>query len=765
MILLSLAIFAQQKKSISGFVYDKSTGEILIGATILCNKMVAVTNEYGFYSIEVPVADEEVEVTASFVGYKHETSSNKDLNKKQTDFHLTPGVNIESVTVVAQSHQDIVHNTEMGVTRLSMKAVKQLPNLFGEVDIIKAFQLTPGVQSGGEANSNLYVRGGSPDQNLFLLDDVPLYYVAHFGGFFSVFNADAINDVKLVKGGFPARYGGRLSSVLDIRMKEGNSRQFKGQGTVGLLSSKISVEGPIIKDKLSFIVSARKRFLPILKIMGSGLSSDFYDLNAKLNYRLSEKDRFFLSFYTGDDIVSSKIENVASKHKSTVKWGNTLLAFRWNHLYGSTLFSNITLATTRYRYVNHFEYQVETGGASQSVDDKLLTGVKDVNFKADFSWIPNSILNIKFGLNSVYHTFIPNDVDYKYSRDGADPVSKSYRSVEYSTESAAYIENEFSLNRLKANIGMRFSSYFVDGLNDFSANPRVLLNYVVLDNLSLKYSFSQMRQYVHLLTYSGTGNPADYWMPANKNVQPGQSVQHSAGVSATFGDESYSLSAEVYHKSLGNLITFVPGESLSGNLDSWENVVEKNGEGTNYGLELFLKKQKGKTTGWIGATMARAERVFENINGGKPYPYKYDRLLDLSIVANHKLKENIDVSASWTYGSGYPLTLATQHYSINEADVFVYSDKNAFRMRDYHRLDIAANFHKTKKWGRRTWTISIFNVYNRKNPYYYYYDRESSIEMSDNTNGVSLTEKIGALKLYQRSLFSFFPSVSYSFEF
>ncbi len=762
-----LTLFGQKKISLSGFVYDNLTKEVLIGASIYDkgSKLGTISNEYGFYSLTVPVND-NLEISVSFIGYQSQQIKISKTQNNQLDYYLTPGIDLNEVTVTSSKEETVVKRNETGIVRLQMKDIKSLPNLFGEVDIIKAYQLTPGVQSGGEAKSNLYVRGGSPDQNLILLDDVPLYYVAHFGGFLSIFNADAINDVKLIKGGFPARYGSRLSSVLDIRMKEGNMQKLCVQGTIGLLSSKISVEAPIIKNKLSFIVSARKNLLPIFKIMGTGLSYNFYDLNAKLNYKLSQKDKLFFSFYMGDDILSMSEKTDISKNNNTVKWGNTLSSFRWNHIYNNKLFSNVTLSNTYYRYKNIFNYDIRTDSISKNLNNTLLTGINDLSAKVDFTYFVNSKVNFKFGANGKYHTFIPNDEQFSQSGTEITTVNEEYSSITNAFENAIYFENELKFNKINTNIGIRYSSYFNSNYNYHSFEPRILLNYVLTEDLSFKYSFSKMNQYVHLLAYSGAGIPSDYWMPTNGNVKPENSVQHSLGIAKTFYNNLYELSVEAYHKTMHNLTTFIPGKSLMGNLDSWENVIEKDGNGYNYGIELFLQKNIGKTTGWIGATLAKAERDFKNINNGEPYSFKYDRLLDFSFVANHKLNKNVTLSATWTYGTGYPVTLATEHYMINNEDIFIYSEKNSFKMRNYHRLDIAANFNKKTDWGERTWTLSIFNVYNRQNPYYYYYDRKLLNSVLNNSGGgYSFTPVYDNLKLYQRSLFSIFPSVAYSFKF
>jgi outer membrane cobalamin receptor len=761
------SLFAQEKFTISGFVYDKQSGEFLIGATVFEKQSGtgAVTNEYGFYSLTIPV-QEKLEIQVSFTGYKPLNPVFLKPFQNRQDFYLSPGILLDDVTVTAERENTIIKRNETGVTRLTMKEVKLLPNLFGEVDIIKAFQLTPGVQSGGEAKSHLYVRGGSPDQNLILLDDVPLYYVAHFGGFFSIFNADAISDVKLIKGGFPARYGSRLSSVLDVRMKEGNMQKFSVQGTVGLLSSKVSVETPIIKNKLSSIVSVRKNIIPVFKMFGAGMGYNFYDINAKINYRISSKDRVFLSYYSGNDKLSSKQKEEISDKITSLKWGNTMVSFRWNHIYNNKLFSNLTLSNTDYRYRNLFQYNLNVGDTVKSLKNTVLTGINDFSLKMDFSFVLNPNVVFRFGANSIYHSFTPNNEHFTQSGTTVQSINEHYTYKMNALENAVYFQNEIKLNRFNTNLGLRYSSYHTGNTQYFSFEPRLLVNYILRDDFSVKYSFSKMNQFIHLLAFSGTGIPSDYWMPSNKNVNPENSVQNSFGIAKTFLDGLYEFSVESYYKTMDNLIAFKPGTSLIGNLDAWENIVEKKGSGQNYGLELFLQKLRGNTTGWVGVTVSKSERKFENINDGKPYPFKYDRLLDISLVVNHQVKKNIQLSAVWNYGTGYPVTLASEHYTIEEEDIFVYTKKNAFRMRDYHRFDIAAHFPKETDWGERTWSISIFNLYNRQNPYYYYYDRKYQGSVADSSaGGYRFIPVYDNLKLYQRSLFSIFPSVSYSFKF
>ncbi len=763
-LLNTLLLLAQKPNlSISGYVKDVDSKEVLIGANIFVkgSKIGVSTNEYGFFSLNLPHKDTNV-LYISFIGYEtqKQTILSKSISDRPYVFELKEGLELQAVLVSDSEPNHFVRQEETSVTKLDVKQIKKLPNLFGEVDIVKALQLMPGVQSGGEGKSSLYVRGGSPDQNLYLLDDVPLYYVGHFSGFLSVFNADAINSVKMIKGGFPARFGSRLSSVLDVKMKEGNMNQAKYQGSIGLLSSKMFVSAPLIKNKSSFMVSVRGNIIPLFRMLGAPLNYHFYDANAKANYIFSDKDRVFFSFYMGDDFLWVRHKHDETKFKSLIKWGNTLGALRWNHIYNSRLFSNLTVSNTYYRYKTNMKYHLYEEGNNKKIRNQLTSGINDLSAKLDYAYYYNKNIDFKFGLNSTYHIFTPNNEVFEASGDKISSIDSLYSSKTEAWENSVYLENHFKYRLFSANLGARLSSYHIGKQNYISLEPRILLNYILREDMALKYSFSKMNQYVHLLSYSGTGVPNDYWMPTTENIKPESSIQHTLSFNKTFFDHRFELSLEAYHKAMNHLITFAPGQSLLGNLSNWENLVETGGAGENYGIELFLQKKKGKTTGWIGATIAKAYRQFDNINDGERYVFKYDRLFDVSIVATHQLKKHIDISATWTYGSGYPITLAHSKYRDNERDVLIFDKKNAYRMRDYHRLDVAVNFRKKTKKGERTWTISIFNLYNRRNPYYYYYARED-LPVFRGTG----TPPQPNFKLYQRSLFSFLPSVAYSFKF
>lgn len=756
----SVRLYSQESLTISGYIYDKKNGEVLIGATIYepKSKTGTISNEYGFYSFTLPKMNtqnnsDSTFVYISYLGYKTLKYGIKGTNR--TDFYLEQGIELGEVIKKETKKDNIVKRNEIGTIKIPIKEIKALPSLFGEVDIMKAYGLTVGIQTGGEGKSNMFVRGGSSDQNLILLDDVPLYYVAHFAGFFSIFNADAINSTSLIKSGFPARYGSKLSSVLDIRMREGNMKSYHVNGTIGLLSSRLSVEGPIIKNKASFIVSVRKNILPIFRITQTGFAYKFYDFNIKLNYKLSQKDNLFFSTYMGDDIVLSDkyfdIANILDKNKKTkkIKWGNKLFAFRWNHIYNNKLFSNLTISNTHYRYTDIYNKHQETDTSYQNIKNKFTTAINDIGLKLSYIYLINPKYKIRFGMNSILHTFMPNNSIYEQTGSDIESLNINYVKNKTAFEQALYIENDIKLNRIGANIGIRYSHYIIDNQHYALPEPRLLFNYVITTKFSIKYAYSLMNQYVHLLSSSGAGYPFDYWMPTTKNIKPEQSQQHSLGLTTLLLNNNIELQFETYYKNMNNLIAFKPGQTLIGHFDNWEQIVEKEGTGTNYGVELFLQKLNGKTTGWIGITLAKAERQFLSINNGNAYPFKYDRLFNFNVVLNHTFFDKLTISTTWTYVSSYPLTIATEYYKINGEMILKYGDKNSVRIEPYHRLDFSVSLKRKLEKFERAWSFSIFNLYNRKNPYYYFYQKNNN-------------QSIG---LYKLSLFGFMPTISYNFKF
>lgn len=771
------ALFSQNRFTISGYVEDEKTGERLPDATVYdaVSKKGAVGNAYGFYSFTFPAGD-SVALIFSYVGYYPQHIVKKITENETINIRLKPDNLLEAAEITASSYETPINRRdEIGTISIPMKQVEMLPSFGGEADILKAFQLMPGVQSGGEGMSAMYVRGGSPDQNLMLLDDVPLYYVNHLGGFASIFNTDAIQSVKLIKGGFPARYGSRLSSILDVRMKEGDMNAYHGNFSIGLLSAKISAEGPIIRGKTSFMVSYRRMLYdlfmyPISKIISEGMSMGyhFYDINAKINHRFSEKDRLYLSFYSGDDRLRVKGEDNFygygdEKQDNKIRWGNLMASLRWNHLYNNKLFSNVTVAYTKYRFLTEHEYD----GRDEYFNQKFNSGINDWSAKVDFEYFAAPAYKLSFGGDVVYHTFTPSVSSYKIVSEGEQPFNVKYGDYsDYAWESALFVENELKIgNFFSSNIGLRGSLYAINGERFFSLEPRIFANFRLTKELSLKASFSQMQQNVHMLTNAGLDMPVDLWVPATDKVIPSKATQYTAGFAQSLFKNQYEVSIEGFYKKMTNLIAYRPGASAYEISADWQNRVEKNGIGESYGLEFLFQKKIGKITGWVGYTLSRTTRRFDNINNGKAYDYKYDRRHDVSVVFIYQIKENIDVSATWVYGTGNAFSLPVGQYEIidpNNPDYYahqnIYDGVNTFRMKPFHKLDLGVNFHKQKKRGVRTWNISIYNAYNRKNPYFYYFSTESEYDPQTG-------KYVDTRKTKQVSLFPIIPSVSYSFKF
>lgn len=770
-----------QEVTLSGHILDIETGESLIGATIYdtTSKRGTTSNEYGFYSLTVPQTNEGI-LVISYLGY---TSIQEKIFPTEDQINnfslLSENFLLDEVQLVGTKELSIEKRNEIGVLTIPIKELEKMPALGGEVDLIKALQLMPGVQSGNEGSSGLYVRGGSPDQNIVLLDDVPMYYVNHLGGFVSTFNNDAIQSIKLIKGGFPAQYGGRLSSVLDIRMKEGNMKKFEGHGMLGMVAAKIAIQGPIKKDTTSYMISARRMLYDLLtrpfsklSFNGVALGYTFYDFNAKVNHKFSESDRIFFSTYLGNDrsIVRKKGDNA---FKNTLEWGNNLAALRWNHVYNPKLFSNITLSYTRYRFLTQTEGKFVNDNETLESSRKFLSGIYDFGLKSDFHYFLSSNYSLKFGFNSIYHTYKPGATQNITKQNGQPDTDKTIGNNSiFAWENSLYIENKIRIGkRLNSNLGLRYAYYQVDGKVYGSYEPRALLTYQLHKNTSVKAGYSRMQQNVHLLTNSGIGLPTDLWVPATNEIAPQTSEQWSLGVAKSIKEGIYEFSAEAYHKTMNNLIEYKEGASFIGNSPNWEDLVESKGNGISYGLELLLQKKEGRTTGWVGYTWSKTDRQFDNLNDGKAFPYRYDRRHDGSIVVAHKLNEKVDVSATWVYGSGAAFTLPIGKYQLinesedtliaenNRSEVFIYGERNANRMRAFHKLDLGVNFRKKKKWGERTLNISIYNAYARQNPYFYFVDSESGV---NNDNQQTNNERTF---ISQQSLFPILPSISYSFKF
>lgn len=779
--LTNLSVVIAQNIRLSGYVIDSETGERLIGANVYDanSNNGGISNSYGFFSLEI-LKNKSTTIVVSYLGY---STFKKEINAVQNQkFDIALDVEdykLEGVELTGRREIPIEKRNEIGVLSIPVEQIEMLPALGGEVDVLKALQLMPGVQSGNEGSSGMYVRGGSPDQNLILLDDVPLYYVNHLGGFVSTFNIDAINNVKLIKGGFSAQYGGRLSSILDIRMKDGNLKEFEGSGMIGMVATKLAIQGPIKKDTTSYMISARRMLYdlltrPLSKIAFNGVSLGytFYDFNAKINHRFSENNHLFLSAYFGNDrsTIRKKDEN---GFKNDLEWGNNLIALRWNHIFNQKLFSNLTLSYTRYRFATGSSSQFTNNGQEFSSSRDFLSGIYDFGAKLDFEYFANSNFKMKFGGNSIYHTFKPGITTNLQTTNGQKTLDETIGNFDtYAWENSVYIDNELRIDkRFNTQLGFRAAVYNVNNENYVSLEPRILGSYLLTDNLSIKVAYSRMQQNVHLLTNSGIGLPTDLWLPATDKIAPQTSQQWSAGIAKSVKDGVYEFSAEAYYKEMQNLIEYKEGAVFLGTTPNWENLVENDGNGTSYGLELLLQKKIGQTTGWVGYTLSKTDRQFENLNNGEKFPYRYDRRHDASIVVSHKYNKNIAVSATWVYGTGAAFTLPIGKYDIideaadgifsdeDTSEIYIYGERNANRMRPYHRLDLGVNFRKKKKWGERTLNISLYNAYARQNPYFYFVDEEVQQDGQGNNTGEPRTF------IAQQSLFPILPSVSYGFKF
>jgi len=788
-----VTFLSAQKYTISGYVTDIENGEKLIGANVYDanNYKGSITNSYGFFSLTLDGG--KVLFTTSYVGY---TPYQKELNltgDSKLNIELKPTIELKEVIVQGKSSEGGVESSQMSLIEIPMKTIQNLPVLLGEADIIKTIQLLPGVQSGSEGMSGMYVRGGGPDQNLILLDGVPVYNVNHLFGFFSVFNSDAIHDVKLIKGGFPSRYGGRLSSVLDISMKEGNSKEFKGSGSIGLISSKLTIEGPVGQNA-SFIVSARRTYIdvlayPFIKMVEKSEGYDkfyagyyFYDLNGKINYKLSDKNRLYLSVYTGKDRLYSIEKDTytsgfydennnyyesSTTYKDEVElwWGNITSALRWNYMLTNKLFSNVTLTYSRYKMLTGAEYSV-TGEKADKMNYN--SGISDWGGKIDFDYYPTPNHSIKFGIGDTYHGFNPGVFVETYRASDSNYVSNELgNSKIFAHELALYAEDDIKIGELlKLNVGLHWSGFLVKDKFYDAFEPRISARVLLSEKWSVKVSMAQMQQYINLLANSNIGLPTDLWVPATDKIKPQMATQYALGSEYSL-NRNIDLSVEGFYKVMDNLVEYKEGASFFSLENDWESKIAL-GKGWSYGIELLVMKKYGNTSGWIGYTWSKSERLFDKpgqeISYGKVFPYKYDRRHDLSIVISHKLSEKVDFGVTWVFGTGNAATLGYEKYPSNfqsnrlydpyytgiYADITYYESRNNFRMPAYHRLDVGINFHKDKKWGKRTWNLSIYNVYNHKNPFYV----DWGYDEKDKTN-----------KLYQYSIFPIIPAISYKFEF
>ncbi len=794
--LLPSLLQAQQKFTISGYFEDTTSGEKLISAAVFDNKsgLGAVSNTYGFYSLTLPKGN--VELVMSYVGYSPQKVSFALRKDTIIAIKLRPNSELQTVEISAQKQDRIEKRTQMSQVTVPIALIKKIPALLGEVDVLKALQLLPGVQAGGEGQNGLYVRGGSPDQNLILLDGVPVYNVSHVGGFFSVFNGDAVKNVTLTKGGFPARYGGRLSSIIEIDMKEGNMKEFHGEGGIGLISSRLTLEGPIKKDVASYMVSARRTYIdalliPLIKLAANNNTSttqtntisprlNFYDLNAKINWKINNKNRLYLSAYTGRDIfgygVTTKSTDGLSESNTDggTNWGNITTAFRWNALINNKLFANTTLTYSRYN-VNILASNstrrdtVTTGNIAQ-----YNSGIEDISAKVDFDYVINPKNRLRFGGGATRHTYNPGAFQLEITAATAKLDTTLNATKSNSVEPYIYVENEMQIGALKANIGLHASGFAVGNTFYQSLQPRVGLNYPLSNELALKASYTTMRQYINLLTNERIGLPTDLWVPSTEKIKPQDAWQAAIGAAKTVKDD-YEVSVEAYYKKMDNVISYREGVSYLGNDNSWENKITQ-GNGWAYGLELFVQKKVGKFTGWVGYTLSYNYRQFDSedptlrINNGKKYPFKYDRRHDFKALCSYNFTPNFTFTSSWQYSTGNAVSLPEITYSApqrpeNVDNPFIgggyraleiIGDKNAYRIAPYHRLDVNFEWTKQKKRFVRTFSIGAFNAYSRANPVFIY--RDANVQTVNN-------QRVEVPVFRQFSLLPIVPSIAYNFKF
>lgn len=771
-LLITLQASAQEKYTLNGYIRDSLTGESLIGAslTVVDAGKGIQSNQYGFYSITLNKG--KYQVLVSFIGYQtKQLTIDLSGDLQQNILLLSNAAVINNVTVFSRRRENQVKSAQMGKIELSMATAKALPAFLGEVDPLKTLQLLPGVRNAGEGNAGFYVRGGGPDQNLILLDDAVVYNTGHLFGFFSVFNADAIKNVTLIKGGMPAQYGGRLSSVVDVAMKEGNINKTQIDAGIGLIASRFSIQGPLLKNKASYIVSARRTYIDLLtkpfiskssEFYGSGYY--FYDLNAKMNYQFSEKDRLYLSGYFGRD--KFKFNNSKRSFRTEIPWGNSTATLRWNHIFNKKLFSNTTLV--------YNDYQFALTGAQNDFQLNLSSGIRDLNVKTDIDFYPAPEHKLRFGAQYTFHTFKPNVLN---GRQDSVVFTPNNANNKFANEYGIYIQDDWEIGKkIKVNMGLRYSVFQQVGRytayqRDANGNktdsvvygkgqtvraqgglePRFTFRYGIDEQSSVKAAVTRNLQYIHLVTNAGTTLPTDLWVPSTLRVRPQTGWQYAAGYFRNFNNGMWETSVEMYYKTMNNQIEYREGYTPSLKDPEEEFVF---GKGWSYGAEFFVNKVRGRLTGWVGYTLSWTWRRFPDLNGGLKYPSRYDRRHDMSVVATYELNKKWKLSSVFVYGSGSAMSLPERFYFVGGVLTQEYSSINAYRMKPYHRLDLSATYTPTPRKVRKyqsSWVFSLYNTYSRLNPYFIYFDQEGD------ANAGNLQ-----VKAKQVSLFPLIPSVTWN---
>ncbi len=763
-VLLTVNAWSQEEKLvISGHISDAATGEDLVGATIVVEGLPntgVVSNNYGFYSLTLPNGNYVLRF--QFVGFTLQQVPVALSNNVKLDIELIENpVEIGGVVVTGDRPDRNISSLNMGNVKMVPKQIESIPVIFGERDILKTIQLTPGVKSAGEGSSGFYVRGGGIDQNLILLDEAPVYNASHLLGFFSIFNSEAIRDASLMKGSIPAEYGGRASSVFDIKMKEGNLKKYEVTGSVGLISSNLAVEGPIVKDKGSFIISGRRTYADMFLAFSKNKDLKdtklyFYDLNMKANYKINDNNRVYLSGYLGRD-------NFGYSDRFGFDWGNSTGTLRWNHNFSEKIFSNASFI------VSHYSYDINIMG---DYDIVIRSEINDINLKQDFTWYLNTHNTLKFGANVIFHNILPGEI-IASENSGINPESISRRRT---IEWAAYLSNAQNISeRLKLYYGLRLALFSNVGPGEFyefdeqgrlintinldnfkffktqgGLGPRLAANYIINNQSSVKASYNRIYQFLHLLSNSTTTTPTDLWLPSSNNVKPQISDQVSLGYFRNFKDNEFESSFEIYYKGLKNQIDYKNGAELVFNSTVESELVF--GRGWAYGAEFMLKRNFGRLNGWISYTLSRTMRQFDAINNGNPFPARNDRIHDVALVGIYEINKKWTLSGTWIYYTGNAVTFPGGKYEIEGMSVGYYTERNSYRMPPYHRLDLGLTWQlkKTNKF-ESSWNFSVYNAYARENAYF--------IQFRENEDNPGVTEAV------QFALFKAIPSISYKFKF
>lgn len=750
--IISLSVSAQNY-TLSGYIKDAKSGEAVIGSSIFLTNTKSGTsaNTYGFYSVTFKASD-TLGVVFSSLGYQPQIKKLSGRQNQSLNIDLLENSsNLQEVVVKASRNDDNVQKTQMGVIDVPMKLANSLPVVLGERDIMKIIQLLPGVQAGNEGTTGFYVRGGNSDQNLVQLDEATVYNPNHLFGLFSTFNSNALNRVTLIKGGFPAQYGGRLSSVLDITMKEGNNKKVAVQGGIGLISSNITVEGPIKKEKGSFIISGRRTYVDLLaKPFDKGIGYTFYDLNAKINYQITPKDKLFLSGFYGNDNANY---TGASSLNYGINFGNSTATLRWNHLFNQKLFANTSFIINNY----HLGLStIQSGYVAQ-----LYSSIKDINAKTDFEFYPNQNHNVRFGVNFSTHTFAPFSASIKIPKSGKVPKFNpdSLAIKTHTNELAFYFNDEIKISpNFSLNVGIRVPYFYTKDISYKYLEPRISTKINLNQETSLKLSYTVMNQFLHLIPNSTASLPTDIWIPASKITAPQQSKQISLGLFKNFKENTYKTSLEVYYKDMKNQALFKEGTLLT-----QVSVIENNltfGKGYSYGAELFIEKNSGKFNGWLAYTLSWTNQTFKDLNFGKEFPFAYDRRHNLSLVGNYDLSKHWIISGAFVFNTGRPYTLPVGRVDVGNGGTLYngtyadYTERNNYRLNNFHRLDVSAIYKKTRQIFHKSyeseWVFSVYNLYSRRNPYFVYLSTDEVTKLPVAT---------------QVSLLPAVPSVSYNFKF